>query len=719
MKKTSYILILLFIFSFPGLSQEVITELYENPVIKNAIAGQHHQDIHLKSGDLDEELPVLLPFFDDFSVESVFPDSRRWTDDEVFVNFSYPYRSVNVGAATFDALDSRGNLHPDASTFPFLSDSLNSRLIRLDSVFYPVSRAITTADSIYFSFFYQPQGRGNPPESWDSLVLKFGYDTGELHFAGYYDSITVPLNVYIGPSDTIWPGDTIYSPRPECDSGLFLVSNRIYTYYDNVTLPCDSVFEPTIKWNRIWSAEGMRLNDFYDEYHTYSKQVMIPVTDSAIYFRKDFRFKFYNYASLASDYNPSWRSNCDHWNLDYIYLNINRSKKDTIYRDISFVESAPSMLTRYQQMPFNQYWDDPTNETKDQLELFITNLDTLIYNTKYNYYITDEFGVHGTYIYHGEFCNLFPFYTSGYQNCIDCPQHACPLLAYYFSPGTGDSALFSIRHVVLGDFTSIDTIGDTISYSQKFYNYYAYDDGTPEAGYGLVPAGAKLAYKFDLNIRDTLRAIRMFFNHTEGDANEQLFNIKVWRDNNGVPGEELYSQLNAKVEYPYSLTDMYTYMLDDPVPVNGIFYIGWEQTTNANLNLGFDRNIDARENIYYNSLGQWLQSTQQGALMMRPVLGKKFENVGIDENISAEMQFKIYPNPLTDGRLCFEFSDNFPDIDKSNMIISIYNIWGQQVFESVFKEAVNLINLPKGIYFVRLIDRNTMGSHTSKLIIAR
>jgi len=160
------------------------------------------------------------------------------------------------------------------------------------------------------------------------LTLQFGYNTGDLVFAGYYDSITIVLDAYIQAGDTIWPGDTIYSPTPQCDSGLYIISNQIYTWEDIITLPCDSVFEEEYLWISVWHAEGMSLNEFYSEYGTYSKQVMIPITDSSLFFKKDFRIRFKNYASIRNNYNQDFMSNMDQWNLDYVYLNINRHRPE-------------------------------------------------------------------------------------------------------------------------------------------------------------------------------------------------------------------------------------------------------------------------------------------------------------------------------------------------------------------------------------------------------
>ena len=254
---------------------------------------------------------------------------------------------------------------------------------------------------------------------------------------------------------------------------------------------------------------------------------------------------------------------------------------------------------------------------KDNLEMTIVNLsnDPQPYNPTYFYYVYQVDGPF-EYQYDGGDCNLFPFIQNGYQNCIQCQAHACPPVNFVFPLSTtADSAEFEIRHYI---FYTQEDLRDTLTYRQKFFNYYAYDDGTPEEGYGLTPEGAKLAYRFRLNVKDTLRAIQMFFNHTLNDANERYFNLMVWQDNNGKPGEVIYSQLNEKVEYSSNLLGFHTYMLDEPVPVNGIFYIGWEQQSSENLNLGYDRFNNAQENIYYNSTGEWFQSIYNGALMMRP-----------------------------------------------------------------------------------------------------
>ncbi len=109
---------------------------------------------------------IKLPFLDDFSYESPYPDTALWLDKYVFINRGYPISPITIGVATFDGLNANGypydfNVGLGSSG---QADYLTSKPINLK---YPVS------DSLYFSFYYQPQGRGNAPEKPDSLVLEF------------------------------------------------------------------------------------------------------------------------------------------------------------------------------------------------------------------------------------------------------------------------------------------------------------------------------------------------------------------------------------------------------------------------------------------------------------------------------------------------------------------------------------------------------------------
>ena len=114
---------------------------------------------------------LSLPFFEDFTDYALYPNSARWADSEVYINNTMCYDPIARGVATFDALNKRGRPYDTVSRYDLIyADSLTSR--PLDLSIY------TAADSIYLSFFYQPQGLGFSPETQDSLMLFFHRKNG-------------------------------------------------------------------------------------------------------------------------------------------------------------------------------------------------------------------------------------------------------------------------------------------------------------------------------------------------------------------------------------------------------------------------------------------------------------------------------------------------------------------------------------------------------------
>ena len=694
--------------------QEKLMGLYHNPKIlhelkANMISGPE------RSFETGYPSPIKLPVFTDFHTDHIFPDTALFTDRDAYINNDFAYRSVNIGVATLDAIDENGRLYANASTFPFIADHLTSRPIRLDSLFLPgETRAVTVADSVYFSFYYQPQGRGNQPEPFDSLVLQFGYFAGDSIFA-YIDSVTVSASNYLsGPGDTIFPLDTIFAPS-QCNQGIYLINYDTIVWGDVITLPCDSVFIPDIKWEHIWSTEGMSLESFYNTYNTYCRQVLIPVSDSARYYRKNFFFRFYNYASLSSEFNPSWRANCDQWNIDYIYLNTNRSAADSLYRTITFAERAPSFLKDFTSMPLRQYRNDPTNQLKDSLQLFITNLSADTFNVYYEY-LVDEAGGPFTTTYNGGFANLYPFISAGYQSCANVPQHACPPRTFLFPLSSqADSSSYRIRHVIRDQ--SNPDLGDTISFIQKFYNYYAYDDGTPELGYGLSLSGGQVGSRFTLNIADSLKGIAMFFNRVQNNQNDQFFTLKVWDNNNGRPGNVIWEKENLKPKFSDELYRMHIYEIDPPVPVIGTFFIGWEQTTPDNLNVGFDTYNDASANLFYNVSGEWEPSAYQGSLLMRPVLYQYYDPFIVNDNIMMNEAWRVYPNPLVNGIMYIDNSVwDINSREYEGLTITIHDMLGRMVHRQAFSSETMLGHLQKGMYLVH-IHSNDGSIHAVRKIL--
>ena len=161
MRKVWIVILMMGVFALQA--QEHISVLESNPLLQT----KQKQMLKMRMASA-----VALPFLDDFSYNSYFPDNLLWEDSAVFINRSYPINPVTIGVATFDGLDANGMAYDiSASTQAQRADSLTSRAIDLSVV-----------DSAYLLFYYQAEGLGDNPQTEDSLVLEFltGVDTAGL-----------------------------------------------------------------------------------------------------------------------------------------------------------------------------------------------------------------------------------------------------------------------------------------------------------------------------------------------------------------------------------------------------------------------------------------------------------------------------------------------------------------------------------------------------------
>lgn len=641
-----------------GLSQEVLTGLQINPQVRARALEQGR--VNSLNGGPDTS-PVSIPFFDDFSANGVFPSSQRWIDHYGFENNDLPVYPVNIGAMTLDAINDSGNMYPTAVPGPmnFIADHLTSRYIRLDSVFTPAPRALSPADSLYLSFFYQPQGRGKAPQKNDSLVLEF---------------LTVPAH------DSITPGGVITVPD---------------------------------QWRQMWFANGMPLDTFYLKNNRWFVQVLVPLTDT-LFFTNKFRFRFFNYVSLASSSEPSWQSNTAQWNIDNVYLNAGRNRFDSVYRELRFIYRPPSLLRRYESMPYPQYCDDPTGEIRDTIDILMTNRDTIALLSTYNYYVSATGGGFSK-SYSGGNYNILPYTINPY---VTYQKFAHPEVPFLIPISEADSAAFLMKHVVKPVVPG-DVPGDSIQSYQNFYNYFAYDDGTPEASYGLTSTGSRLAYRFRLNRSpDTLRAIRMYFNRTLSNDSKQFFYLCVWNDNAGKPGDTIYSEL-VMPRYADSLNKFVTYHIYPPLSITGNFYVGWIQTTGDNLSIGYDRYNNSQNEIFWNSTGVWNNSAFSGSLLIRPVIGKPIP-LGIGDVVSGKQKIVIYPNPCAAGILHLRVTvAGSGNRSSENGDILIYDMVGRLRMETPFSNDIDVSSLAGGLYFLEVRDRSRTRIGVARFIITK
>lgn len=695
-------------------AQEVLTGLRFNPEIKKI--SDNFSILHQKSvSKFIYYESILIPFTEDFSNYSFYPDTGLWIDNYAFVNNSFGLNLPTLGMVTLDAVDQFGRVYQHGQKVAFPADTLTSRPIRLDSIFSPFPKGLTAADSLYFSFYYQPGGGigqpwnrlGNAPETDDSLLLEFGYYTGDTVLAYYVNEL------FIADKDFAI-GDTIFS---SCDSTLFLVLSGENKQGDSLYVPCDSVLALESKWIRVWSSEGMTLEAFVDTFdldtaNLLFQQVMIPIVDS-VYFNKGFQFRFRNYASLEyTDNNPTWASNVDFWNVDYIRLDRTRSWMDTIIDDVAFSNNPGSILAHYQSMPWSQFKNNQTNELIDDFKVKLSNLSGVVKNTSYKYIITDE---ENQMIdnYDGGSYNISPVFSSGFQTY---QPHANPPFSSTFPSDNKDSAIFNIIHIFKeagsGD---KNPKNDTAVFQQKFYNYFAYDDGVPESGYTVLNVYSyrtSMALGFSLYKADTLRAIEIYINQVLYDLNNFQFELTVWADSSNYPGKIIYSEL-IEQEYSNDLYGFQRFYLNNPVPVSGKFYIGYQIETKNYLNVGFDQN-NTSETIFYKTGNYWEKSFLFGTPMLRPFLGKEWTPLAIDaaeENIS--FQINLYPNPVNDI-----LHLSLPEkIESKDIQMEIFTVNGQKIYSGNYRENINVSNYQSGFYVLKAYHKTTGEMLQSKFIV--
>ena len=157
---TSLIITLLFQNSY---AQETMIPLGVNPILMNAAKMERMNPTIARTAAVNDTL--ILPFIDDFSKPGIYPDSNLWLDKNVFINTNYGDLPVTIGVATFDGLNQNGTPHFPTYVIDTVADVLTSKPIDLG--------AVAGDTSVWMSFFYQPQGLGDVPETADSLVLQF------------------------------------------------------------------------------------------------------------------------------------------------------------------------------------------------------------------------------------------------------------------------------------------------------------------------------------------------------------------------------------------------------------------------------------------------------------------------------------------------------------------------------------------------------------------
>ncbi|GAA4439027.1 hypothetical protein GCM10023188_34960 [Pontibacter saemangeumensis] len=430
-------------------------------------------------------------------------------------------------------------------------------------------------------------------------------------------------------------------------------------------------------WREVWRQPAVgAVTEF--------AQVYIGLKEAA-YFHNDFQFRFQN-VGLRNGL-------ADVWNLDYIEFAKNRRKGQNTSRDIAISQGVSKLLQHYTAMPARQFRANPEGELAQEVRATLNNLGGLPGAISWRGYIqqVDE-ATENTFL-RGQ--DLVP--AAAWQYEIT----GTPGLSSLRIPGEGH---FTLLHGIQLDTREPDPLqraNDSTERKTVFSDYYAYDDGTAEAGFSFVGTGnTQVAQRFSLNEPDQLSAFRVYFPRIGGrDMSGSPLSFRVWAGNDSVPGEVLHQQ-SFQIQYTDTLNEFYEVKLTKLVPVEGSFYIGWSQNGSSFVNIGFDRNENAqgRRFTYTPTEGWTPETTLEGAVMMRPVLVG--EALGIEEEALAAAM-RVFPNPS--GGEVF--------ISEPYEQLTVFDVTGKQVYAQTFagpQQPIILRHLAPGLYTLRIQTRKAV-----------
>ena len=260
-----------------------------------------------------------------------------------------------------------------------------------------------------------------------------------------------------------------------------------------------------------------------------------------------------------------------------------------------------------------------------------------------------------------------------------------------------DTATYLITNIINVDESVSNAKGDTLYAVQTFRNYYAYDDGTPERGYGVVPGESCFASQFSVSKSDTLCGVYLLFNRTHKDANYDFFDIVVWNDNNGKPGNETYRLKNQRPIWDDEEIYKFAYYpFDKILKVNGTIYVGIMQHDKESINIGFDTSKDNSQYNFYDVGYGWENSNMKGSLMIRPALGSDMTNIK-EEKVTQNTRLGLHPNP---SKNVIKISELEEDSCKE---IMIFDMTGRLMKYFTNNISLDVSDLPNGLYMMRVV----------------
>lgn len=452
-------------------------------------------------------------------------------------------------------------------------------------------------------------------------------------------------------------------------------------------------------WVKVWEQKGAAMETF--------ATAMIPVTDTSL-FHEDFRFRFVNKATFNVGNS--------HWHVDYIKMAAGRNYQDSVNNDLAFSAWGNdnfnrSLLNEYTSMPYNHFNANRNAHYSGLLGVMMRNSWLTTQQTSLIMQLNNS--------QTGASLQTTPEQVFVQYN--DEQGHAIPIPANASVLNANTDEAFSINakaywaQPISGDFSREN---DTITHQQVFSNYFSYDDGSAEGAYYMssyqgVPS--YVAQEYALDVRDTIRGVQIYFPRQVPDAGNKMFYLQIYRKIDAVGGQNelVYEQTDLYPEYESRVNGFVTYRFNNPPVLDaGAFYVALMFPAGGfsdSLYIGLDKNKRGANFRYFKVATQWESSMIEGALMIRPLVGKAIP-LSVADMGTNSMAVEVFPNPA--GQYLYVKSREA----NVSLKYSIVDMLGKELKAgNVTGEQIDLGALADGVYLIRF--RDAKGRLSQKKII--
>lgn len=429
--------------------------------------------------------------------------------------------------------------------------------------------------------------------------------------------------------------------------------------------------------------------DLYDNFARYD--YIFEQGKDEQFLHENFQMSFVSFGRMSGSF--------DNWNLDYVSLSKKPIVRNLGYlNDMTITTDFNSLFKNYSAVPINHLTTAPLIKT-DSLQININSLYRKDQNNTFNvpqnvYFLQDNSLIKDENINKTISTDIRTYSTN-----VTLDFNSINVQA------TDTEKTVNYKFYINKEGEDSQTSNDTINFSQKFYNYFAYDDGSAEKAFEINGKYSELAYKYKIGQKDTITHIQMYVPKILLSNEYLTYKIKIWKT---ISSTER-GRMDDKVLYTKSETLSYedldslgfiSYKIDSLISVTDSFYIGLELEESTPLYIGADLNkfVIPQNNIFYNTTGSWKNFEQKIHLMLRPVFGDYYKiNLARKTDDLDSKTISIFPNPNSNR----QFNISGENIKK----FDLYTTTGDIVSDYNFDENTKIVKVNtelKGVYIGKI-----------------